>query len=169
LAGEKENQTKYFTCDFTADDADNVTLQTPQKSKHMSLGKETVCVEMEMRRFQGNSLFLSLTTQQFHNSIEKALTDTQTLYTTKSLRETRKNIIALVDHILQHDLVWENPIAAEFVSTMEKEMQNIKECFNTKMMSILGSKIGRDNELCYPSFKNKKQKVIDKKFKGYGG
>ncbi len=105
LAGEKENQTKYFTCDFTADDADNVTLQTPQKSKHMSLGKETVCVEMEMRRFQGNSLFLSLTTQQFHNSIEKALTDTQTLYTTKSLRETRKNIIALVDHILQHDLV----------------------------------------------------------------
>jgi hypothetical protein len=73
------------------------------------------------------------------------------------------------DHILQHDLVQENPIAAEFVSTMEKEMQNIKESFNTKMMSILGSKIGQDNELCFPSFKNKKQKVIDKGFKGYGG
>ncbi len=74
----------------------------------------------------------------------------------------------MVDHILQHDLVWENPIAAEFVSTKEKEMQNIKELFNTKMMSILGSKIGWDNELCYPSFK-KKQKVIDKRFNGYGG
>ncbi len=91
-----------------------------------------------------------------HNSIEKAPKNTQTLYTTKSLKEARKNIIALVEHILQHDSVQENPIAAEFVSTMEKEMQNIKERFNTKMMSILQSKIGQDNELCYPSYKNKK-------------
>jgi hypothetical protein len=52
---------------------------------------------------------------------------------------------------------------------MGKEMQNIKVCFNTQMMSILGSKIGQDKELCYPSFKNKKYKVIDKRFKGYGG
>jgi hypothetical protein len=104
LAGEKEDQTECFTCEFTADDADNITLQTPQKSKHMSLGKENVCVETEMRRCQGNSLFLSPTTQKLHNSIEKALKDTQTLYTTKSLREARKNIIASVDHILQHDL-----------------------------------------------------------------
>ena len=88
----------------------------------MSLGEETVCVETEMRRCQGNSLFLSPTTQKLHNSIEKALQGAQTLYTTKSLREARKNIIALVDHILQHDFVRENPIAAEFVSTMEKEM-----------------------------------------------
>ncbi len=48
-------------------------------------------------------------------------------------------------------------------------MQNIKERFNTKMMLILGSKIGQENELCYPSFNNKRQKVIDKRFKGYGG
>ncbi len=66
----------------------------------------------------------------------------------------------MVDHILQHDLVQENPIAAEFVSTMEEEMQNIKECFNTKMMSILGSKIGQENELCYPSFKNKNRMLL---------
>ncbi len=84
-------------------------------------------------------------------------------------RLARKNIIALVDHILQHDLVWENPFAAEFVSTMEKEMQNINEHFNNKIMSILGFKIGKDTELCYASFKNKKQKVLDKRFKGYGG
>jgi hypothetical protein len=95
-----------------------------------------------------------------HNSIEKASKDTQTLYTTKSLREARKNIIELVDHILQHDLVQENPIVAEFVSTMEKDMQNIKERFNSKMMSILGSKISQDNEFCYPSFKNKKRFLI---------
>ena len=33
----------------------------------------------------------------------------------------------------------------------------------------MGTKIGKDNELCFLSFKNKKQKVIDKRFKGYGG
>jgi hypothetical protein len=49
LAEGKEDQTECFTCEFTADDADNVTLQTPQKSKHMSLVKEIVCVETEMR------------------------------------------------------------------------------------------------------------------------
>jgi hypothetical protein len=85
--------------------------------------------------------------QKLHNSIENASKDTQPLYTTKSLREAKKNIIASVDHILQHDLVQENPFAAEFVSTMEKEMQNIKEHFNTKMMLILGSKNGRGNKL----------------------
>ncbi len=40
LAGEKEDQTECFTCEFTADDADNVALQTPQISKHMTLDEE---------------------------------------------------------------------------------------------------------------------------------
>ncbi len=115
-------------------------------------------------------LIISFTNhKKLHNSIEKASNSTQTLYTTNSLREARKNIIALVDHILQHDFVRENPIAAEFVNTLEKEVQNIKEHFNKKIMSIVGSKIGKVNELCYLSFKNKKQKVLDKRFKGYGG
>jgi hypothetical protein len=35
------NQTESFTGECIADDVDNVTLQTPQKSKHMPLGKET--------------------------------------------------------------------------------------------------------------------------------
>jgi hypothetical protein len=104
LSGDKD-QTESFTCDFTADDVDNVTLRTPQKSKHMSLDKETESVETKMRQCQGNSLFLSPTTQKLHNSVEKASNDTQPLYTTKSLREGRKNIIASVDHILEHDLV----------------------------------------------------------------
>jgi hypothetical protein len=103
LARDKD-QTESFNCEFTADDVDNVTLRTPQKSKHMSLGKETECVETEMKRRQGNSLFLSSTTQKLHSSIEKASKDTQPLCTTKSLKEARKNIIVSVDHILKHDL-----------------------------------------------------------------
>ncbi len=96
LEGDND-QTESFTCEFTADDVDHVTLQTPQKSKYMPLGKETECVEMEMRQCQGNSLFLLPTTQKLHNSIEKASKDTQPLYTTKSLREARKNIIVSVN------------------------------------------------------------------------
>jgi hypothetical protein len=113
-----------------------------------------------MRQCQGNSLFLLPTTQKLHNTIEKASKDTQTLYTTKSLKEARKNIIVSVDRILQHDLVRENQLATEFVSTMEREMHTIKERFNTQMMSILGSKNGQDNELCYPSFKNKNRRLL---------
>jgi hypothetical protein len=45
------------------------------------------------------------TTQKLHDSIEKASKDTQALYTIKSLREARKNIIVSDDHILQQDLV----------------------------------------------------------------
>ena len=40
LAGEKEDQTECFTCEFNADDADNVALRTPQISKQMSLEQE---------------------------------------------------------------------------------------------------------------------------------
>jgi hypothetical protein len=169
LSGENEDQTKLFTCEFSSNDGEIVTMHTPQQSKQISLGNEHVCMETEMRQCQENTLFLSPTTKKLHNSIEKASKSTQTLYTTNSLREARKNIIASVDHILQHDFVREIPIAAEFVSTLEKEVQNIKEDFNKKIMSIMGTKIGKDNELCFLSFKNKKQKVIDKRFKGYGG
>ncbi len=72
---------------------DNGTFQTQQKSKHSSLGKETECVETEMRQCQGNSLFLLPTTQKLHDSIEKAWKDTQPLYTIKSLSKGRKNIV----------------------------------------------------------------------------
>jgi hypothetical protein len=40
LAVEKEDQTECFTCEFTADDADNIALRTPQMSKQMSLEQE---------------------------------------------------------------------------------------------------------------------------------
>jgi hypothetical protein len=74
----------------------------------------------------------------------------------KGSRQARKNIIESVDHILSHDLVCENPLAAKFVSDMEHEVQNIKEQFNSTMLSIVGSRNGQDNEFCFPLFKNNK-------------
>jgi hypothetical protein len=102
-----------------------------------------------------------------HDSLEKASIKSQQLYTTNSLRETRTNIIQSIDHILNHDLAWEDPLASRFVSEMEREVQDIKEWFNTQILSLLCSRTGQSKELCFPSFNNKKRKVVDKTFKGY--
>ncbi len=74
-----------------------------------------------------------------------------------------------MDHILNHDLAWENPGAATFVGTIERSMQEIKEEFNKVVLSIIGSNIGKDNEVCFPSYKNKKKKQVVKWFKGIAG
>jgi hypothetical protein len=52
---------------------------------------------------------------------------------------------------------------------MEREMQDIKERFNTQILSLLGSRTGQNKELCCPSFNNKRRKVVDKRSKSYGG
>ncbi len=74
-----------------------------------------------------------------------------------------------MDHILNHDLVCENQTAATFVGTIERSMQEIKEEFNKVVLSIIGSNIGKDNEVCFPSYKNKKKKQVEKWFKGIAG
>jgi hypothetical protein len=94
-------------------------------------------VRTEINRYKANSLYLSPTTKNLHDSLEKASIKSQQLYTTKSLRETRINIVQSIDHILNHDLVWEDPLAARFVSEMDREMQDIKEWFNTQILSLL--------------------------------
>ncbi len=104
-----------------------------------------------------------------HDSLEKASIKSQQLYTAKSLRETRKHIIQLIDHIINDDLVQEDPLAARFVSEMEREMKDIKERFNTQILSLLGLRTGQNKELCISSFNNKKRMVVDKRFKGYTG
>jgi hypothetical protein len=54
-----------------------------------------------------------------------------------------------MDHILNHDLVCENPAAATFVGTIERSMQEIKEEFNKVVLSIIGSNLkGRSPYCC---------------------
>ncbi len=158
--------------EFTADendDANKSILHSQPKPTQLFPLESSNIVRTEINRYKDNSLYLSPTTHTLHDSIKEASISTQPVYTTKSLREARKNIIQLVDHILNHNLVREHPLAAKFVSDIEREMQNIKEWFNTKILSILGSRNGQDNELCFLSFNNKKKSVVEKRFKGYAG
>jgi hypothetical protein len=52
---------------------------------------------------------------------------------------------------------------------IERSIQEIKEEFNKVVLSIIGSNIGTDNEVCFPSYKNKKKKQVEKRFKGIAG
>jgi hypothetical protein len=60
------------------------------------------------------------------------------VYNSETLKEAQKNIIQSMDHILNHDLMCENPAAAAFVGTIERSMQEIKEEFNKVVLSIIG-------------------------------
>ena len=74
-----------------------------------------------------------------------------------------------MDHILNNDLVQEYPSAAKYVAEIERKMQEIKEDFTKEVISIVGSTIGKDNELCFPSFKNKTTKQVQKRHTGISG
>ncbi len=165
-------QQQNLTCKFRPDDtgdANNAILLSTPKLTQLFPSESSKIVRTEINRYKDNSLYLSSTTKNLHDSLENASIKSQPLYTTNSLRETRKKIILLIDHILNHDLVREDPLAARFVSEIEREMQDIKEWFNTLILSCLGSRTGQNKELCFPSFNNKKRKVVDKRLKGYAG
>ena len=79
----------------------------------------------ELIRFQDTGLFLSPTTKQFMQSIEKASNSVQVVYNRHELKATHKNIIQFVDHILGHDLVMEDPRAAAFVTELKRKVQEL--------------------------------------------
>ncbi len=81
----------------------------------------------------------------------------------------QKNIIDSIDHIINQDLVCEHPAAANFVAVIERNMQEIKEECNKVVLSIFESNIGKDNEVCFLYYKNKKKKQVDKRYKGIAG
>jgi hypothetical protein len=155
----KEMLTSEFRPD-DMDDANNANLLSTPKRTPLFSSESSKIVRTEINRCKDNSLYLSPTTKILHDSLEKASIKSQRLYTTKSLRETRKNIVQLIDHILSHDLVWKDPLAARFVSEMGRERQDIKERFNIQILSLLGSRTGQNKELCFPSFNNKRKRLL---------
>jgi hypothetical protein len=121
----KEVLTSKYTPDDT-EDANKAILYSTPKRTQLFPSESSKIVRTEINRYKDNTLDLSPTTKKLHYSLEKASIKIQPLYTTKSVRETTKHIIQLIDYILNHDLVREDPLAAKFVSEMETEMQDIK-------------------------------------------
>jgi hypothetical protein len=52
---------------------------------------------------------------------------------------------------------------------VEKNMQEIKEELNKVVLSIFGTNIGKDNRVCFSSYKNKKKTQVEKGYKGIAG
>jgi hypothetical protein len=123
----------------------------------------------DLLRFTDTHKYLSPSTKELHNSIEKAKEKSSIVYTSTNLRSVRKNIIESIDHILNHDLVLVNPKIAQYVNDLERQIHSIKEDFTKDIMSIVGQHIGNDNEVTYASFDNKEKETLHKRFKGYGG
>jgi hypothetical protein len=117
-------------------------------------------LQQRLSQFKDTGLFLSPTTEKFHESIEKATKLSGVIYNSRKLKEVQKNIIESIDHILNYDLVCKHPATANFVGMVERNMQEIKEDFNKVVLSIFGSNIGKDNEVCFPSYKNKKKTQV---------
>ena len=122
----------------------------------------------DLLRFTDTHKYLSPSTKELHNSIEKAKEKSSIVYTATNLRLVRKNIIESIDHILNHDLVLVNPKIAQYVNDLERQIHSIKEDFTKDIMSIVGQ-IGNDDEVTYASFDNKEKETVHKRFKGYGG
>jgi len=123
----------------------------------------------DLLRFTDTHKYLSPSTKELHNSIEKAKEKSSIVYTSTNLRSVRKNIIESIDHILNHDLVLVNPKIAQYVNDLERKNHSIKEDFTKDIMSIVGQHIGNENEVTYASFDNKEKETLHKRFKGYGG
>jgi hypothetical protein len=147
----------------------NAVLETPQKDQKKTTFQKSHPLQESQSQLKVTGLFLSPATEKYHKSIDKATKLSAVVYNSETLKEVQKNIIQSMDHILNHDLVCENPAAATFVGTIERSMQEIKEEFNKVVLSIIGSNIGKDNEVCFPSYKNKKKKQVEKQFKGITG
>jgi hypothetical protein len=124
--------TSKFTPDDTGDANKAILHSTPTQTQ-LFPSKSSKVVRTEINRCKDNSLYLSPTTKKMHDSLEKASVKSQPLYITNSLRQTRKKIIQSIDHNLNHEVVCEDPSAARFVNEMGREMQDIKERFNTQI------------------------------------
>ena len=127
----------------------DIIFHTPKKQNESSQYKTPERNYQEISRLKDTYRFLSPATKSLHDSIEKANKESEFKYNARQLKEARKNIIETVDHILNNDLV--------------------KEDFTKEVISIVGSRTGKDNELCFPSFKNKTTKQVQKRHKGISG
>ncbi len=151
-----------LTSNFSKYTENNVILETPQKPTKKLLLETPDPLHQSLRRLKDTGLFLSPATEKIHESIEKATKLSEVVYDSQKLKEVRKNIIQSIDHIPNHDLVCEHPAAANFVGMVEQNMEEIKENFDKVILSISGSNIGKDNEVCFLPYKNMKKTQVEK-------
>jgi hypothetical protein len=91
---------------------------------------------------------------------------TKVVYNSRTLKEVRKKIIHSINHILHPDLVCEHPAAAQFVGTVERNMQKIKEEYNKVTFQFVDHMLEKTKR--YVSLHTKKEEnASGKSIQGY--
>jgi hypothetical protein len=72
----------------------------------------------------------------------------------------QENIIHSIDQILNNDSVWEDSLAARFVSEMKREMQDTQEWFNTQILSLLGSRPGQKRSYVFHPLTIRRERLL---------
>jgi hypothetical protein len=145
----------------------NVILDSPQKPPKKILFETPDPLQQNVSQFKDMGLFLSPATKKIQESIEKATKLTEVVYNSLTLKEVQKHIIQSIDHILSHNLVCEHPAAANFVGTVERNIQEIKEEFKKVVLSQFVDQILEKTMRCVSLHTKKEEDASGKTIQGY--
>ena len=122
----------------------------------------------DLSRFQNNIMtYVSPMTKRLHNEIQENSPSRLLHHNAVSLRESRKNMISIIDYILDNGNIDEDPHSAILFDKMEKTLQKIKLEF--QQLKISQPKTPpRKGMIEFPAF-NAPKKKTEPRLKGLGG
>jgi hypothetical protein len=122
----------------------------------------------DLSRFQNNIMtYVSPMTKRLHNEIQENSPSRLLHHNAVSLRESRKNMISIIDYIIDNGNIDEDPQTAILFDKMEKTLQMIKLEF--QQLKISQPKTPpRKGMIEFPAF-NAPKKKPEPRLKGLGG
>ena len=122
----------------------------------------------DLSRFQNNIMtYVSPMTKRLHNEIQENSPSRLLHHNAVSLRESRKNMISIIDYIIDNGNIDKDPQSAILFDKMEKTLQMIKLEF--QQLKISQPKTPpRKGMIEFPAF-NAPKKKPEPRLKGLGG
>jgi hypothetical protein len=122
----------------------------------------------DLSRFHNNIMtYVSPMTKRLHNEIQENSPSRLLHHNAVSLRESRKNMISIIDYIIENGIIDEDPQTAILFDKMEKTLQMIKLEF--QQLKISQPKTPpRKGMIEFPAF-NAPKKKPEPRLKGLGG
>ncbi len=134
----------------------NVVLETPQKPPQKLLFETPDPLQQSLSWFKDTGLFLTSNRKNSQEYRKGNKVVRSGIQFTDIEGSVKKHYSVNWSHSKSR-FSCKHPAAANFVGMVERNMQEINEEFNKVVLSNFGSNIGKDNEVCFPSYKNKKK------------
>jgi len=122
----------------------------------------------DLSRFENNVMtYVSPMTKHLHDDIEENSPSRIRHHNAVSLRASRKNMISIIDYIIDNGNIDEDPQSAILFDKMEKTLQKMKLEF--QQLKMLQPKTPRRKGMIeFPAF-NAPKKKPEPRLKGFGG